>query len=75
MHQKIYLNLFGCHIFTKQISEYIHTTEVAQKRIRIIFYGYFILMFEYSYSSMIEGIFENGSLMLPLNKILHWIFF
>ena len=25
-----YPNIFGCHIFTKQISEYIHTQDMTQ---------------------------------------------
>ena len=69
-----YPNIFGCHIFTEQISEYICTPEIAQIRIQIIFEGNFIQIFEYSYSSLIEEIFEKGSLMLPLNKMLYWIF-
>ena len=69
-----YTNIFLCHIITKQISEYICTPDIAQIGIRIIFEGNFIRIFEYSYSSLIEEIFEKGSLMLPLNKMLYWIF-
>ena len=49
-----YPNICGCHIFTKRMSEYIYTSEIAQIQIRIIFEGHFIRIFEYSYSSMIE---------------------
>ena len=68
-----YSNIFGCHIFTEQIFEYIRTPEIARIQIRIICEGYFILIFEYSYLSLIEDIFEKGTLMLPLNKMLYWI--
>ena len=70
-----YLNKFECNIFTKQISKYIRTPEIAQIRIRIIFKSHFIRIFEYLYSSLIEEICEKGTLMLPINKILHWILF
>ena len=63
-----YPNIFRCHIFTKQISEDIRTPEIAQIRIRIIFKDHFTWIFKYLYSSLIEDIFEKGSLMLPLNK-------
>ena len=43
--------------FTEWISEYICSPEIAQIRIRIIFEGHFIWIFEYLYSSLIEGIF------------------
>ena len=66
-----YLNLFRCHKFT----EYIHTPEIAEIRIRIIFAGHFIQIFEYSYSPLIEEMFEKGLLMLPKNLILHWVLF
>ena len=52
-----YPNIVGCNIFTEGISEYIRIPEIAQIRIRIIFKGHFIRIFEYSYSSLIEGIF------------------
>ena len=52
-----YPNIFGWNTFTEQISEYICSPEIAQIRIRIIFEGHFIQIFEYSYSSLIEGIF------------------
>ena len=52
-----YPNIFGCNIFTERISEYICIPETAQIRIRILFKGNFIQIFEYSYSSLIEGIF------------------
>ena len=67
--QNEYPNIFGCHIFTKQISEYIHTPEIARIRIRIIFEGNFIRIFEYLYSSLIEEFFKKGLLMLNLNKM------
>ena len=70
-----YPNIFGCHTFTERISEYIHTPEIARIQIRIIFKGSFIQIFKYSYSSLIEEIFEKSSLMLPLNKMLYWILF
>ena len=50
-------DIFGCNIFTKQISEYICIPELTQTGIRIIFEGHFIRIFKYSYSSLIEGIF------------------
>ena len=50
-----YPNILGCNIFTKRISEYICIPEIAQ--IRIIFEGHFIRIFEYWYSSLIEGSF------------------
>ena len=50
-------------------------SELARIQIRIIFEGNFIPIFKYSYSSLIKDIFEKCSLMLPLNKILYWIFF
>ena len=56
-------------MFTKQISKYICIPEIAQIWIQMIFEGHLILIFEYSYLSMIEEIFYKGSLMLPLNKI------
>ena len=49
-------NIFGCHIFTERISEYICIPESARIRKRILFEGNFIPIFEYSYSSLIEGI-------------------
>ena len=52
-----YPNILGWNTFTKQISEYIRSPEIAQIRIRIIFKGHFIRIFEYLYSSLIEGIF------------------
>ena len=70
-----YPNVFGCPIFTKRISKYICMPEIAQIQIRIIFEGNFIQIFEYSYSSQIENIFEMGSLKLPLDNMLYWIFF
>ena len=70
-----YPNIFGCTIFTERISEYICIPEIAQIRIRIIFEGHFIRIFEYLYSSLIEEIFQKHSLMFPQNKIVHWIFF
>ena len=70
-----YLNIFGCHIFTRQISEYICKPEIAQIRILIIFEGNFIPIFKYSNSSLIEEIFEKGSLMLLLNKMLYLVIF
>ena len=75
MDTKEYPNKFGCHIFTKQISEYIRTPEIAQIQIRRIFEGHFIRIFKYLYLSLIEEIFEKGSLMLSLNNNFHWIFF
>ena len=52
-----YPNIFGCNIFTEQISEYIRIPETARIQIRILFEGNFIQIFEYSDSSLIEGIF------------------
>ena len=52
-----YRNIFGCNIFTERISEYIRIQETAQIQIRILFKGNFIRIFEYSYSSLIQGIF------------------
>ena len=40
-----YANIFECNIFTKRISEYICSLEIALIRIRIIFEGHFILIF------------------------------
>ena len=54
-----YPNIFGWNTFTKQISEYICCPEIAQIRIQIIFEGHFIRIFEYLYSSLIEGIFKR----------------
>ena len=59
-------------LFTKRISKYICTPKIAL--IQIIFEGNFIQIFKYSYSSLIEIIFEKGTLLLPLNKMLYWIF-
>ena len=70
-----YPNIFGCHIFTEWISEYIFMPEIAQIRIQIILEFKFIRIFLYSYSSLIEEIFEKGSPMLPLKKMLYLIFF
>ena len=53
-----YPNIFGYHIFTKQISENTFTPEIAQIQIQIIFKGYFISILENSYLSLIEDIFE-----------------
>ena len=36
-----YPNIFGCNIFTKQISEYIRTPEIEQIQKQIIFEGHF----------------------------------
>ena len=36
-----YPNIFGCNIFTKRISKYIRTPEIAQVQIEIIFEGPF----------------------------------
>ena len=58
-------------MYTEQISKYICTVEIARIQIKILFKGNVIQVFEYSYSSLIEDIFEKGPLMLPLNKILH----
>ena len=62
-----YPNICGCHIFTKRISEYICTPELAQIQIRIIVVGNSIRIFEYSYSSLIEEIFEKVH-----QTVLHW---
>ena len=51
-----YPNIFGCNISTEQITEYIRIPEIARIQIQIIFEGHFIQIFEYSYSSLIEGI-------------------
>ena len=37
-----YPNNEGCYIFTKQMSEYIYTPEIAQIQIRIIFEGHIL---------------------------------
>ena len=50
-------NIFGGNIFTEQIPEYIRIPEIARIRIRIIFEGLFIRIFEYLYALLIEGIF------------------
>ena len=82
-----YSNIFKCIIMYRTNiriysgapylpNEYlICTPELARIGIKIIFEGNFIRIFEYSYSSPIEDIFGKGSLMLPLNKMLYWIFF
>ena len=44
-----YLNIFGCHLFTKLISKYICTPELERIQIEILFDGHFIQIFEYSY--------------------------
>ena len=59
-----YPSIFGCHIFAKQVYKYIHTLEMAQIQIRILFEGHFIWIFEYSYSSLIAVTLEKDSLML-----------
>ena len=51
-----YKNIFGCNIFNEQISEFIRIPETARIRIQILFEGNFIQIFEYSYSSLIQGI-------------------
>ena len=43
-----YLNIFGCPKIYEWISEYIRTREMARIRIRIIFEGHFVRIFEYS---------------------------
>ena len=63
-----YPNIFGCHIFTKQIFEYIHTPDIAQIQIRIIFYGHFIRIFEYLYSSQIEDFLKRACSCFLKNK-------
>ena len=60
-----YSNIYGCHICTERISEYICMPEIARIRIQVIFKGHFIRIFTYSYSSLIEEIFE----------MLYWILF
>ena len=40
-----YPNIFGCHILTKRITEYIRTQEMTQIPIQIIFKGHFIWIF------------------------------
>ena len=84
-----YLNIFGCHImYRKNIQIYSDATYLRNKYpsilvrrkkawifIRIIFKGYFIWIFKYSYSSLIEEMFEKGSIMLPLNKCYTGYFF
>ena len=47
-----YPNIFGCNIYTEQISEYICTPEVAQIHVQNIFERNLIKIFEYLYSSM-----------------------
>ena len=44
-----YPNIFGGHIFTKQISKYICTQKMAGTQ--IIFKGHFIQIFEYSFTN------------------------
>ena len=70
-----YPNIFGCNILTERISQYIRIPKIARIQIWIIFEGHFIRIFKYSYSSLIEENFEKHSLMFPLNRILHWIYF
>ena len=55
-----YPNIFGCHIFTKGVSKYICTPEIAKIQIQIIFEGDSIQLFKYSYLSLIEEIFGKG---------------
>ena len=70
-----YLNIFGCNIFTERISEYIRIPEIARIRIRIIFEGHFIRIFEYSYESLIEEFFFKALTNISSKKKFHWIFF
>ena len=49
-------NIFGCNIFTEQISEYVCIPEIAQIRIQIVFKGHFIQIFKYLCSSLLEGL-------------------
>ena len=46
-------NKFGCHMFTEEMSTYIPIQEMAQIWIPIIWKDHFILIFEYTYSSLI----------------------
>ena len=55
--QSKYPNIFGCNIFTKLITEYTCTPQIALMRIQIIFEGHFIQIFEYLYLSLIKEIF------------------
>ena len=73
--QNEYPNIFECNIFAEKISEYTRTPEIARIRIGILLDGHFTQIFEYLYLSLIKETFLKGSLMLPLNKILHWILF
>ena len=68
-----YLNIFKCNIITERISKHICTPEIAQIQLPIIFEGH---CFKYSNICTYHWLkfFLKGSLMLSLNKILHWIF-
>ena len=44
-----YPNLFKCNIFPEQISKSIHTPEIAQIRIQLIFDGHFTGIFKSLY--------------------------
>ena len=62
------------HIYRKYIQRYLYARNSTNTNTNDI-QGNIILIFKYSYSSLIEEIFEKGSLMLSLNKVLYWIFF
>ena len=72
--QNEFLNIFECNILTERISEYICILEISRIRIQIIFEGRFTQIFKYLYSSLIKETLKKGSLMLPVYKIVHWIF-
>ena len=68
-----YPNIFGCHIFTKEIFQYICTQKVTQIQIQKIFEGNFIRIFEYLYWALIVVTLEKGSLILStVKQNLHW---
>ena len=69
-----YPNIFGSHIFTQQISKYICTLEIAQIQYKLYLW---VISFKYSniHTHHRLNFFLKGSIMLPLNKMLYWIFF
>ena len=69
-----YSNKFGCPKIYKWISKYIHTAEMAQIRIRMIFESHFIRIFEYSCSSLIQNpwLLFLGCVLVTILLVLHW---
>ena len=64
-----YLNICGCLIFTKWISKYICTPEMAWIGIQMRFEDHFIWILEYLCLPLIVVTFQKGSLMLPSKYI------